>query len=279
MIEHVSDTALWVAAYRARETERPDALFRDPLAARLAGERGRAIAAAMPSPEALSFAIVIRTVAIDQLIEGALRRGADAVINLGAGLDTRPYRMTLSRELRWVEVDFPDLLEYKEERLRSEVPRCSLERIPADLSDDSQRRALLDRLGSACRAALILTEGVIPYLTADQASRLSRDSFACPGVRGWIQDYKQGRLNRRREQRVAAHLKRAPFRFEEAEPLRFFGKDGWVVRENLGILDVAERAGRRMPFLFPWSLLGVVAPGLVRKWGNATYGYALLEKP
>ena len=40
----ISDTALWVAVYRARETDRPDALFRDPLAYRLAGTRGEQIA-------------------------------------------------------------------------------------------------------------------------------------------------------------------------------------------------------------------------------------------
>src|SRR5262249_23317383 len=48
LIRNVSDTARWAAHYRALETERRDALFRDPLAARLAGERGRAIAKAMP---------------------------------------------------------------------------------------------------------------------------------------------------------------------------------------------------------------------------------------
>lgn len=36
-IEHVMDTAFWVASDRALEGERPDALFRDPLAAVLAG--------------------------------------------------------------------------------------------------------------------------------------------------------------------------------------------------------------------------------------------------
>jgi O-methyltransferase involved in polyketide biosynthesis len=48
LISNVSDTARWVAVYRAWESARPDALFRDPLAGRLAGERGRAIAAAAP---------------------------------------------------------------------------------------------------------------------------------------------------------------------------------------------------------------------------------------
>jgi O-methyltransferase involved in polyketide biosynthesis len=39
LIRNVSDTALWVAVYRARETDRPDAVFRDPYARRLAGAR------------------------------------------------------------------------------------------------------------------------------------------------------------------------------------------------------------------------------------------------
>ena len=44
-IRDISDTAIWAAIYRARETERPKALFRDPFAKRLTGERGERIAA------------------------------------------------------------------------------------------------------------------------------------------------------------------------------------------------------------------------------------------
>ena len=43
-VRNISDTARWVAYFRARETQRPDALFRDPFAERLAGERGFEIA-------------------------------------------------------------------------------------------------------------------------------------------------------------------------------------------------------------------------------------------
>lgn len=44
MLRHVSDTARWVAMDRALESERPDALFRDPYARRLAGTEGAALA-------------------------------------------------------------------------------------------------------------------------------------------------------------------------------------------------------------------------------------------
>src|SRR5262252_5973616 len=104
-ITHVADTALWVATYRALESQRPDALFRDPLSDMLAGERGRNIAASMPYPKFMAWALAIRTVAIDEMIVRALSLGVDTVLNLGAGLDTRPYRMNLPASLRWIEID------------------------------------------------------------------------------------------------------------------------------------------------------------------------------
>src|SRR4051812_2712718 len=61
-IHDVSDTALMIAAFRARESVRPDALFRDPLAEVLAGERGRAIAAAHPRAPVTAWMTAIRTV-------------------------------------------------------------------------------------------------------------------------------------------------------------------------------------------------------------------------
>src|SRR5579864_5508536 len=60
-ISHVSDTARWVAVYRAMESERPDALFRDPFARRLAGAKGAAIVREMPSGAAVAWAMIVRT--------------------------------------------------------------------------------------------------------------------------------------------------------------------------------------------------------------------------
>src|SRR5215472_3318803 len=93
LIRNISDTALWVAVYRARESERRDALFRDPYARRLAGERGEQIAAKSPRRASPEWPFVARTIRFDQIIDERIRQGADMVINLAAGLDTRPYRM------------------------------------------------------------------------------------------------------------------------------------------------------------------------------------------
>jgi methyltransferase (TIGR00027 family) len=148
-IEHVSDTAFWVATYRANEGLRPDALFADPLAERLVEGRGRAIAEAMPGGEFTAWMIAIRTCIIDRQIEDAVAAGIDTVLNLGAGLDTRPYRMELPPTLHWIEVDFASTIDFKEERLAGEKPRCRLDRRRVDLSDADARRALLAEIDTA----------------------------------------------------------------------------------------------------------------------------------
>jgi Leucine carboxyl methyltransferase len=106
-IEHVSDTAFWVAHYRALETKRSDALFRDPLAERLSGDRGEKIAGTMPGRFLTAWAVVVRTCIIDDYIRTAVEGGVDTILNLGCGLDTRPYRMDLPKSLLWVEADYP----------------------------------------------------------------------------------------------------------------------------------------------------------------------------
>src|SRR5437879_5608183 len=187
-IQNISDTARWAAVYRARESERPDALFRDPFARRLAGERGEQIAAALPFSNRHTWSWVTRTYLFDQFIAEQVQQGADMVINLAAGLDARPYRMTLPSSLQWIEVDLPEILTYKEQILSGEKPACALERIRLDLSDGSARRELFGQLGGKARKALIIAEGLIIYLTADEVGSLAQDLAGPPSFQRWILD-------------------------------------------------------------------------------------------
>jgi len=172
-IRNISDTAIWAAIYRAREMERPNALFRDPFAKRLTGERGVQIAAVMKVHDKHEWAWVMRTVLFDGFIAEQIGQGVDLVVNLAAGLDARPYRMALPSSLRWVEVDLPAILDYKEEILRGQKPVCALERVRLDLSGLSARRDLFRRLGEAAKKALIITEGLLIYLTAEEVGSLA----------------------------------------------------------------------------------------------------------
>jgi len=164
LITDVADTALWVAAYRAIETERPNALFQDPFASALAGQRGMEIAKGMANSDGSSWSVAVRTCIIDAYIQSAIQSGIGTVLNLGAGLDTRPYRMDLLQSIHWIEVDVPKIIDHKESILKDAEPRCELERFRIDLSDDSTRRDFLSSIDSRSKNVLVLTEGVVPYL-------------------------------------------------------------------------------------------------------------------
>ena len=124
MITHISDTARWVAYYRAMETMRPDAIFRDPFAERLAGPEGLAIVESMKRGRQMAWAMIVRTAIIDAFLMDAIRgKGVDLVVNLAAGLDARPWRLDLPANLRWVDVDLPGILDYKVEMLKDETTR------------------------------------------------------------------------------------------------------------------------------------------------------------
>src|SRR4051812_4118855 len=152
-LQHVSDTALWVAYYRGEESERPDALFRDPYAKRLAGDRGRRIAEGMGQTSRYTrWTLVIRTVLIDRFIENAIRdAGVVPVLTRGSGVDSRSYRRPLPAWLRWIEVDHARIIDHKESLLAAEKPRCQLERIRLDLGERAARQQLFADINHRAR--------------------------------------------------------------------------------------------------------------------------------
>lgn len=251
-IHDVSDTAIWVAYYRAQETERPDALFRDPLARLLIGDRGEKIARRFgPMGRYTAWTLVTRTVIIDEYIQHAIAGGVDAVLNLGAGLDTRPYRMELPASLQWIEADFPHMINYKNQMLGAHTPRCQLQRVGVDLADGTARRQFLSGVLAGAKQVLVLTEGVVPYLTEAQVADLAADLKAQPRFRFWITEYFALPVYRylRRAAR-SRQMANAPFRFFPADWFGFFGSKGWVKKEIHYPGEIAMRFRRPPPF--PW---------------------------
>lgn len=186
-ITHVSDTALMVAACRAHETELEDAYVRDPFAARLAGERGPAILQGLPHSNVVRLGIAIRTRFVDELLLEALAAHSIAtVLSVGCGLDTRPWRLNLAPTLRWIEVDFADMLDYKDRLMLGEKPRCRRERLTVDLNEPHRLRAMYEAAGST--PALMITEGLLLYLPAATVEALAAETSGRSGVRHWISD-------------------------------------------------------------------------------------------
>ncbi|MGC1615327.1 MAG: SAM-dependent methyltransferase [Candidatus Acidiferrum sp.] len=256
LIRNVSDTARWVAVYRARETERSDAHFRDPFARRLAGERGEQIAQSMPLGRDNDWSMITRTCLGDDLINEQVRQGVDMVINLAAGLDARPYRMQLPLSLKWIEVDLPEILSYKEEILRDENPVCSLERIRLDLSDVAARRDLFAQLGRRAAKALIVSEGLLIYLNAEDVAGLAKDLAAPPSFQSWILDIASPGLLRMLAKRTAKQLTQAaPFKFAPQEGPDFFITYGWKPVDVRSLLKNAARLKRLSFFMSLFALL------------------------
>lgn len=251
-IRNISDTALWVAYYRALETERPDALFHDPFARALAGERGERIAHSQPSYAGRNiWPFIARTVLFDRFVAEQVREGADLVLNLAAGLDTRPYRMDLPSTLRWVEVDLPDIFDYKERILGGAAPVCRLERVRLDLSDETARRALFARLGAESSRAVILSEGLLIYLSPEQVSSLARGLASIASFKTWIVEVASPGLRKMLEKQTgdAVAAAGASFNFAPAEGPAFFEPFGWRVADVQSLLKAAGRLNR-----LPWFL-------------------------
>jgi methyltransferase (TIGR00027 family) len=253
-IRHVSDTALWVATFRGQEGQRVDAAFDDPLASLLSGERGRAIARSIPRAAMVEWGMTIRTSAIDRLLNQALTAGIDTVLNLGAGLDTRPYRLKLPATLRWIEMDFPNIVELKNSKLIEHHPVCELERVGMDLLDRRSRNEILARYGTTSKNILVITEGVLPYFSIYDAATLADELAAIPSIRFWIQDFDNAG-KRRLPSGWGAKLKAAPVLFKVKDWFEFFEKYGWRSSQVITSFQESQRINRPYPLDFPFGLI------------------------
>lgn len=280
-IETISDTALWIAAFRAQESERRDAIFHDPFARRLAGEHGEKLARALPDFLGTAQAMAVRTAALDAVIlECVNAHGVDQVINLAAGLDARPYRLDLPERLRWVEVDFEALLRYKAERLAGETPRCQLESVALDLRETVDRRVLFSRLAARSERTLIVTEGLLCYLTNDQVGALAQDLHAPESFRYWTMDLFRPEVLTKVQAALSAELagSGAKMQFAPDESTGFFKPYGWYEVRFRSALEDGQAFGREMPFSWIWSLGMFVSPPFMRERVRRMTGVALLAR-
>jgi methyltransferase (TIGR00027 family) len=278
-IENISDTARWVAIYRAMETERPDAHFRDPFARRLAGEKGERIVATMKRGRRMAWPMVVRTQVFDEIILQRVAAGADLIINLAAGLDARPWRLALPPALRWVDVDLPDILNYKTETLRDAQPVCRYEAVAADLTDAAARTTLLARLGEGAANALVVTEGLLVYLTPEQVGTLARDLHAVPAFRWWLIDLGSPMLLKMMQRMwgKATSAGGAAFRFGPAEGTAFFQPFGWKEKEFRSTLEEGRRLRREPPGMGFWRIVGRLASKKKQDQWRRMSGVVLLE--
>lgn len=162
----VVGTGRWIAAARALETARPDRLFNDPWAALLAGESGNAVLEASDYNPFLP----VRTRYFDDLIIGSVRKDSQIVL-LGAGLDTRAFRLPLPASCTVFEIDYAEAFTEKEAVLRTAPARCERRCVHTDLSGP-WTQVLLNTGFDRCTPTVWVAEGLFFYLTAADAGSL-----------------------------------------------------------------------------------------------------------
>jgi methyltransferase (TIGR00027 family) len=183
----VGKTALGVAHVRAQESRRRDRLFDDPYAQAFVdaapgwfpatrGEAERAAPGMAALGAAFGWHAIIRTRFFDDYLTAACAAGCRQVVLLAAGLDTRAFRLEWPPRTSLFEVDLPDVMDFKERVLanQSARPRCQRTIIAADLREAWPQR--LTAAGFDSRSATAwLVEGLLIYLSADEAARLLTD--------------------------------------------------------------------------------------------------------
>lgn len=262
-IRNISDTAHLVAMYRALETERPDALFQEPFARLLAGGKGEMLMEVLGDKRNGTNAIAVRTYVIEELIVQLVNsEGIDTVLNLGAGLDTRPYRLSLPSSLHWIEVDLPDILSYKEEKLKNEQPACFLELVKMDLSDITTRNALFSRVNTTAKQVLVITEGLLGYLLPEQVTSLAANIHGQPNFRWWLfellppsalQIPQKHHLQKRFDQYFANG--NATMLFAPEQGAEFFRQYGWKVALLRSFWEESRRLKRQIQLAWFLELL------------------------
>ena len=249
-IRNVSGTAFFIAQFRAMEAAHEPPLFRDPWAAQLAGTRGLEIMQQLTGSERIAWVVSIRTAELDRMILEALARdGYDTVVSLGAGLDTRPFRLDLPEGLRWIDVDKREIIDYKRRILDDSRPRCRWETVIADLSDQDVRVRTFADLAANSRRSLVLSEGLLEYLSEEAVRQLARELRAWPVFQSWLLNlYGKAVLRPSAQWREVMARENAEIRFTPAAGAHFFDTCGWSMAESSALIDKGVQLRRLSNF-------------------------------
>lgn len=250
-MDAISSTAFWVAAARARESVRPDALFHDPFAAALAGEEGERWVREAPENAAMLGAfIAIRTLFFDEELARAAASGVRQVVILAAGLDARAYRLDWPAGTRVFEIDRPAVLAHKGGVLAAAgaTPRCDRVTLGADLT-----LPFGDRLRAAGFAAdersAWLVEGLLPYLHEPDVHYLLAQitSLSTPGSALALDATGVDLFSAPSFARMAAQLtaRGIHMHFGCDDPVGLLDTFGWRATRH-GPRELAARAGRTL---------------------------------
>lgn len=252
-MDPVASTAHWVAAARAHESDRADALFHDPFASALAGEEGERWMTADDQVDFVSTYVALRTRFFDdELIRAAHEGGVRQIVLLAAGLDARAFRIDWPVGTRLFELDRPEVLEHKERILAAAraTPRGVRRTLGVDLTLPWANELRGAGFSAAERSAW-LVEGLLPYLREPDVRRLFTElsSLAAPGSTIALDCAGTDLFSAPAFAAQAAKMRARGIEMHYAcdDPVRLLDGFGWTAR-SAGIAELAARAGRALPW-------------------------------
>ncbi|MGK7888618.1 MAG: SAM-dependent methyltransferase [Leptolyngbyaceae cyanobacterium] len=174
-------SARLVAAMRAKETEKKDSLFQDIFADRLAGQEAYQLLDEQFTAQDIAY-LAVRTRYFDdfmttactashQVSHQASHQAPRQIVILGAGMDTRAFRLSLPSETVIYELDQAPVLAYKNEMLQDDSPACQRHVIDADLTQPWQH-LLLNKGFNPDVPSVWLLEGLLMYLESAVVDRI-----------------------------------------------------------------------------------------------------------
>ncbi|MFI9246153.1 class I SAM-dependent methyltransferase [Streptomyces sp. NPDC053086] len=195
-LDAVERTALLTAALRAAETRRPDRLYEDPYAERLAGETGTDLLAAVRAatfppggeralPSTPDYNAIRTRFFDDYLQQAAQDPGTTQIVLAPAGMDSRAYRLDWPDRVRWFEVDRPAVLAHKDASLAGVEPRVRRHAVAVDLTAPDWPERLLDAGYDPTVPSTWLVEGLLYYIPEPGTHRILQQvaEISAPGSR------------------------------------------------------------------------------------------------
>jgi O-methyltransferase involved in polyketide biosynthesis len=149
-----------------------------------------------------------------------------------------------------------------------------------DLTDDAKRQAVLTQLGASASRVLVVTEGLLVYLTPEQVGALSRDLHAAPSFKWWIIDLAHPRLLKMMQRMWGKSVTagNAPFKFAPEDGTKFFEKFGWRELRFLSQMDAAKRLNREMSGAWLWRPMMMLYPKRLKEIMRRFSGTVVLER-
>ena len=250
-MEPVAFTANWVAAARARESARPDALFHDPLAAALAGQEGESWMTSDDDGRVSTYVALRTRFFDDELLRATRAMGIRQVVILAAGLDARAYRLPFTKGTRLFELDQPEVLAGKQAILTAAhaTPRCARASLGVDLRLPWGEALVAAGFAPAERSAW-LVEGLLPYLHEADVRRLF-ERISALAVLGSTLALDVSGAGAFTSPTFAPHAERMKqrgieFHYTCDDPVALLDGFGWSA-QDFTLADLAARAARALP--------------------------------